>query len=691
MTSDVTEDDVAHNSLVDEIRKINSIDRKKSKRTQLKNVRVTRELEIPSKKLGNILSTIGGKTKQKRKLEPLIEPLDKPKAKRLQREAGFEHVAIEANKWAGVVQERKRADQLHFPLEKVDLRVITSEKNYKPLIKTDLEKMVYELLDGTALETQEKVETEEEKTIKKAMSLKDIRERSTELMKNRNLKMRLERKAALLNKSKSRKYHKILRRERLKRLKQEYENLKATNPEAALEILDKIEKTRVKERMDLRHKRSRWLNLLQSRASRDERIRELLKENKEIRQEMLEKLKFLQESDVENDNDEESDSDQNEKISKIKKDQAQAIKNGKFDSENLWVKQLAVPNSADSNPDESFYKMKKYWEDRHEEKQRELEALKVVKEYEKKQKRSDCNEKEEEVEENEEAQKANKEDEIEEEEEEEEIEIEGERNVNKPDKKKEKSGKVKTPKKITQMKIGKKSKLKKVSTNNKNINETGKQKKLKKKENKNKNKETKHKITEVKTKITNSDTDKQTKISKKKENENKIKIKENRTNKINKEYNEETEVEKQRIENENEIVIQNNLKKKEIKSSEEKPNNQPHHHFSKIEDRKLGSAKHDRGFLKRILNNDESDSEKEDFEDIFADVDYAKEFQEEKKEHEESRKLKDIDNFKAGWGSWGGPGIVISEKRKKRFRIKAPKTPSNKYSKVGNVIYKGKV
>ncbi|RXG71892.1 U3 small nucleolar RNA-associated protein 14-like protein C [Armadillidium vulgare] len=81
---------------------------------------------------------------------------------------------------------------------------------------------------------------------------------------------------------------------------------------------------------------------------------------------------------------------------------------------------------------------------------------------------------------------------------------------------------------------------------------------------------------------------------------------------------------------------------------------------------------------------------KEDFEDIFADVDYAKEFQEEKKEHEESRKLKDIDNFKAGWGSWGGPGIVISEKRKKRFRIKAPKTPSNKYSKVGNVIYKEK-
>lgn len=37
------------------------------------------------------------------------------------------------------------------------------------------------------------------------MSLKDIKERSTELMKNRNLKMRLERKAALLNKSKSRK------------------------------------------------------------------------------------------------------------------------------------------------------------------------------------------------------------------------------------------------------------------------------------------------------------------------------------------------------------------------------------------------------------------------------------------------------------------------------------------------------
>lgn len=76
---------------------------------------------------------------------------------KIKRAAGFESVAVDVNKWEGIVKENRSADQLSFPLNSPDVRVITSQRNIKPSLRTDLEKDVYSLLHGAGLVTSKEV------------------------------------------------------------------------------------------------------------------------------------------------------------------------------------------------------------------------------------------------------------------------------------------------------------------------------------------------------------------------------------------------------------------------------------------------------------------------------------------------------------------------------------------------------
>lgn len=63
-----------------------------------------------------------------------------------------------------------------------------------------------------------------------------------------------------------------MRRERLKKQKAELEQLQKTDPEAALEKLEELERARVQERMTLRHKTSKWAHLQSFRATKDKSV-----------------------------------------------------------------------------------------------------------------------------------------------------------------------------------------------------------------------------------------------------------------------------------------------------------------------------------------------------------------------------------------------------------------------------------
>lgn len=82
-----------------------------------------------------------------------------------------------------------------------------------------------------------------------------------------------EAKARRQNKIKSKKFHRILRHEKIKQQLKEFEQLQKTNPEEALKKLEHIERARVEERMSLRHKGTgKWAKNKQVRAKYDKDV-----------------------------------------------------------------------------------------------------------------------------------------------------------------------------------------------------------------------------------------------------------------------------------------------------------------------------------------------------------------------------------------------------------------------------------
>jgi U3 small nucleolar RNA-associated protein 14 len=80
-------------------------------------------------------------------------------------------------------------------------------------------------------------------------------------------------KAHRQNKIKSKKYHRLLRKEKTKDQIKEFEKLQDTDPIAALEKLNAIEKTRAEERASLRHKSTgQWAQNHVVRAKYDKNV-----------------------------------------------------------------------------------------------------------------------------------------------------------------------------------------------------------------------------------------------------------------------------------------------------------------------------------------------------------------------------------------------------------------------------------
>lgn len=86
------------------------------------------------------------------------------------------------------------------------------------------------------------------------LTLKELLEKRKTMAKFRAQESYRHAKAHRQNKIKSKKYHRILRKEKTKDQIKEFEKLQDTDPVAALEKLNDIEKTRAEERASLRHK-----------------------------------------------------------------------------------------------------------------------------------------------------------------------------------------------------------------------------------------------------------------------------------------------------------------------------------------------------------------------------------------------------------------------------------------------------
>lgn len=239
-----------------------------------------------------------------RNAKVLPTPLPKPQQERVQRLVAYNKVEGEVSRWDPVVKKNRTAEQICFPLQQPDMRMLPAEefvKKFQP--KTSLEAEINKLLAGSdnVLPDDKELTPAEEKALQ-AMSLDEARERRQELMKMRALLSYQEMKARRQNKIKSKKYHRIMKKERLKKEMKEFEELKVSNPELAIEKLRELEKQRVLERVSLRHKSTgKWAKQQMLRSKYNQESREALLKQLEMSRQLTHKAVAEESSESEDD------------------------------------------------------------------------------------------------------------------------------------------------------------------------------------------------------------------------------------------------------------------------------------------------------------------------------------------------------------------------------------------------------
>nr|CAG4642610.1 EOG090X08JJ [Evadne anonyx] len=231
--------------------------------------------------------------KSQKKKQTLEAPLEKPVALRIKRTVGYDKAKDEISRWDSVVKSNRKAEQLVFPLLEPAIHMPSSKEfssKFKP--RTPLEQQISELLSGSKHVQQDNEPlTPAEEEAMASMSLKEALERRKDLARIRVLQSYQEAKARRQNKIKSKKYHRLLKKEKMKKHLKEFETLKEEDPEGALDKLKDMEKRRVEERMSLKHKGAgKWAKMQAIRSKYDDEAREALAEQLRMGREITRKV-----------------------------------------------------------------------------------------------------------------------------------------------------------------------------------------------------------------------------------------------------------------------------------------------------------------------------------------------------------------------------------------------------------------
>uniref|UniRef100_A0A146MGL4 U3 small nucleolar RNA-associated protein 14 A n=1 Tax=Lygus hesperus TaxID=30085 RepID=A0A146MGL4_LYGHE len=236
------------------------------------------------------------------KVKPLPKPLERHEAEKLSRQAGFNTVKEELWKWEALIQRNRAADQLVFPLKDETVKFERDADFLSTFTKpSELELKMAEAMKKSLLCLEGKADEEPDEK----MTLQELFARRNMVAKMRARESYRIAKAVRQNKIKSKKYHRLLKRDRIKKELKEFELLQKTDPEAALAKLERVEKARAEERISLRHRNTgKWAKGLALRAKYDTEARAQLADNLKKSREITEKLKSSMASDSEDEDDE---------------------------------------------------------------------------------------------------------------------------------------------------------------------------------------------------------------------------------------------------------------------------------------------------------------------------------------------------------------------------------------------------
>ncbi|KAK7283460.1 hypothetical protein RIF29_12991 [Crotalaria pallida] len=245
-----------------------------------------------------------------RKARPIQAPLPKADQAKIERQVAYETSKKDVTKWQPIIQKNREAPTLVFD-ENVDLGFSTVgaiAADFEP--RTEFEKKMAALVrDDKVFEAHKK---DGSRLLEMNMvSVEDEKDRQNRIAKMHSLLFRHERKAKHMKKIKSKTYHRLLKKDKLKAESSRIEN----DPEAAKEYAMKQERQRAEERMTLRHKnQNRWAKRIIQRGlnSQDEGTRAAIAEQLHRHAALTRKMHSMKDSSSSSDDtSDEDDGDEN--------------------------------------------------------------------------------------------------------------------------------------------------------------------------------------------------------------------------------------------------------------------------------------------------------------------------------------------------------------------------------------------
>ncbi|XP_058805154.1 U3 small nucleolar RNA-associated protein 14 homolog A [Phymastichus coffea] len=321
-----------HSELIEAVRQLNKGQRIK-KLEQYEHSLEISEYSTLKSATENLDQDALGISKKKIKAKLKLAPLERPDAERIKRTVGFENTKKELGKWTGIIARNRTAACVSFPLSQTSMKLEGTNEYVKRFrLQSELQKKMAEVEKNDDIER-----TEDEFPL----TLQEILEQRREAAKFRAQQSYKAAKATRQNKIKSKKYHRIQRKEKIKKALKEFEELQKTDPQAALEKLEQLDRARAEERMSLRHKSTgQWARNKQVRAKYDKESRLVLAAQLSINKELTRKVK--------KDEDSEDDDDENNMLLQQTND----------DNENPWMK----PVKCQSEIDDFISGYRKYWD-----------------------------------------------------------------------------------------------------------------------------------------------------------------------------------------------------------------------------------------------------------------------------------------------------------------------------------------
>jgi U3 small nucleolar RNA-associated protein 14 len=222
-----------------------------------------------------------------------------PLAKRLQdkvdREVAYQDTVKEVSKWTPLIKHNRQAEHLKFPMNAAPKQNLSSAAlagKFKP--ETELENQVESILKASGMSDDKSIQQTEELAMNK-LDEEELKSYRARLAKTRALLFYTEQKEKRAAKIKSKKYHRIKKREKLRLSQKEetehLEDLAEIDPEAADEERIKLERQRAVERASLRHKNgSKWAKRMSEAGEVDEETRQAMMDRLKRHEELTRKI-----------------------------------------------------------------------------------------------------------------------------------------------------------------------------------------------------------------------------------------------------------------------------------------------------------------------------------------------------------------------------------------------------------------